>query len=450
MSTDAFDVARHFVELKDLSDRWNPSMIDWLAGDPRLGCPSENLLHSLLNTPLLGILASHPHRDAFRSPSWQHSLDSTLHRAKRNSQIVLFPLGAPHAPAIEFACENYGVKCLGVHVRFGNPLALSVDSNAPIKHLELWCDTSIQPSNLAADDLGVCILADQLLALKVSPSGKIASILERRLRCEEVEPSSLWIRAEQNPSKAIGMAQKHWSQLGAVLWFADQPDLPTATPWSCSHRRIPATLQLACDIPNRLASTDNFLIHTTRTRQTLWPNQSERDLLDEAFRLEWNPSPSPLDTLLHIVTEQKLVATTARKRGDLPSISFTENPIGELVRMRSFQSHLARWDWEPYGIAIRRTTLENIGCRRVRYLHKPQIDQLDPSEQTFCQPLPSNPGCRDWTVEKEWRLASDLRLAHIPPNDAFLLVAHVWQAKLLAHYSRWPVYALEPLLSLGR
>jgi hypothetical protein len=110
--------------------------------------------------------------------------------------------------------------------------------------------------------------------------------------------------------------------------------------------------------------------------------------------------------------------------------------------MRAFQSHLARWDWEPYGIAILKAALMPLGCRPVRYLEKSKIARLELPEQAFCQPLPDRPEDRDWTGEREWRYPDDLRLALLPANSAFLFVPYEWQSRALAHDSRWPVFSL--------
>lgn len=436
--------------LRDWPHRWHPSLVDSLGNNPRIcGFPER-----FLTRRLLGILSSHPARDAFRAPQWQKSLDSILQLAKHEAAVVLYPHQAPYGPAIEFACNRFAIECLSVKTHAvkthadKSPIALTTTDQTNPRCIDLYCqfhsdeDGSKTPT-IPSEDLAVCALVDRLVALNVSPGGKVASLLEHRLRCSHVPPSSLWIRAESTASKSQSVAQKHWSDLGAILWFPDQAPEPSQSSWSCSRRAVPSTLQLAGRIPSPLLSSDRYLIHTTRARQSQWPDQSQRDLLDEAFRFEWNPSPTPFETLHRIVLSQRLVATTARKRGAKASICLTENPLAALLTMRTFQSHLARWDWEPYGIAILKSTLEQLGCRPVRYMKKCEIARLAPDEQVFCQPIPERPEDRDWTVEREWRFLNDLRLAHLPANCAFLFVPEEWQTRALAHDSRWPVFSLR-------
>jgi hypothetical protein len=429
---------------KDWSVRWSNALLDSLHLDTRTcGFPIR-----LLNRRLLGILSSHPTRNAFRNPQWQQALDSILLLAKRESAVILYPHQAPYGPAIEFACDRFGIESLAICTHANEP-PLDKNSTDPPHpcRLDLHCQihsTKEDPKNsiIPSEDLAVCALADRLVALNVSPGGKVASVLEKRLRCPQISPSTLWICAESSPSRSKKIDQKNWSDLGAILWFPGAPPNPCASSWSCSRRAIPSTLQLAGPIPSPLLNSDRYLIHTTRARQSEWPDQSQRDLLDEAFRFDWNPNPSPLETLHRIVVSQRLIATSTRKRGALSSVSLTQNPLAELLCMRAFQSHLARWDWEPYGIAILKSALMQLGCRPVRYLAKSEIAQLELAEQAFCQPLPDRPKDRDWTGEQEWRYPDDLRLATLPANSAFLFVPYEWESRALAHDSRWPVFSL--------
>lgn len=411
-------------------------------------CQDKLIAQRLLDTPLLGILASHPQRNAFRAPQWQMALDNLLQQAKRNGEMVLYPSSAPYSQSIAFACQYYGLIAVGIQTRSNdsrNP------RNTPKPHwlnslsIELQADSLVSQGDTNPDDTAVCILANRLVALNVTPNGKIAALLEQRLQwqqgnSENSNRCSTWIQAYENPSRAQAKFQHKLSAMGAVLWFPNRPCYLPTSPWECEARIVPATVQPIGPLPAKLAYSKNYLIHTTRARQEHWPDQSQRYLLDEAFQLAWSQAPTPLDTLLRIASSQRIFATNAYKRGSLATVSFTANSLRELVSMRGYQSHLARWDWEPFGIAIRLDLLESLGCKKVRYLPSEQIDRLGPLDQAFCQPSPKRPGDRDWTSEKEWRLPSDLRLAQLPTQGVFYFVAESSQAKALAHYTRWPVY----------
>jgi hypothetical protein len=369
--------------------------------------------------------------------------------------MILYPNSAPYAQAIAFACQRYGILAIGIQTITKESIKRRSDqtshrSDSP--RIEILTDSTNIPTNANPDDLAVCILSQRLVALNVSPGGKIASLLERRLQTLNDTyrypiAYSTWIQASDKPPKALSAFQKRLSTLGGVLWFPAELRTLSNGPWRCENRIAPATLQPVGPISAKLAHSEDYLIHTTRTRQVHWPDQSDRDLLDEAFQLHWNPDPRPLDSLLRIARTQRLFATKNHKRGSLSTISFTSNSLIDLTKMRTYQPHLARWDWEPYGIAIRADHLRMLGCESVRYLPNQEIDPLSPSDQAFCQPLPMRPGDRDWTYEKEWRLAGDLRLARLPEQGVFYFVSEPAEAKTLAHYTRWPVYWMRGSIS---
>lgn len=449
MSSDASELTLISAKPSDLFPETIRSRLGWLSDQVAVGVDSEEVFRWLASYPTLGIVSSHPSRNAFRTPLWQQALDSILEQAKRNSSVVLFSLSTPYAQSIAFACSRLDIPSVSVTTRPENFTTKSHESIGISRRIVLDCSGNLASGKLPPDDLAVAVLAQRVVGLNVTPGGKTAAILERLLSCSRHIPGCVWISAQSKPSRVLDEAQKKWSDAGAVLWFPKAIETLAISPWACQHRVVPASLQIHAGMSESLAQSNLYLIHTTRARQSLWPDQSNLDLLDEAFRLAWNPHPTPIETLLKIITEQKLLATTARKRAEIPSISFTANTISVLLGMRAFQSHLARWDWEPYGLAIKKDSLERLGARPVRYLARKQIDSLEPDEQAFCQPLAEKEGDRDWTVEREWRLANDLRLAHLPSDAAFVFVARDCEARALSHHSRWPVYSVEGLSLLG-
>jgi hypothetical protein len=129
-------------------------------------------------------------------------------------------------------------------------------------------------------------------------------------------------------------------------------------------------------------------------------------------------------------------------RGDVPVVSFTAVPARELGRLHAYRSHLSRWDFEPYGISIRREWLAARGTRPVTYGEESLWDQLPAGDQPFFQLRQSRSAggtVWDWTVEREWRHVGDVRLDTIPADTACLFVPTAEEARQLAQISRWPV-----------
>jgi hypothetical protein len=162
-----------------------------------------------------------------------------------------------------------------------------------------------------------------------------------------------------------------------------------------------------------------------------------------------------MDSLIRILTQQRLLATDHLKRGQHPSVSFAKVPLLELLSRRKFRPHLGRWDWEPYGICIPVRTIERLGGRPVIYGDKDQWAQLDVTERPFFQSIGSsranlskNDDENSWESEREWRVPGDLYLAMIPFTEAIVFVPSMQEAVHLQRVSRFPILCLERLLSL--
>jgi hypothetical protein len=194
---------------------------------------------------------------------------------------------------------------------------------------------------------------------------------------------------------------------------------------------------------SNLLNSEEFLVHFTRGRQGTWPDQSQDHVFDEAIRLEWYALKAPLHTLQRILSTQRLIASSYLRRGSVRTVCFTAQSIRSMLEHREFQSHIGRWDWEPYGIAIRRSWLADRGARPVRYLPGDMLSSLPIEEQAFGQPFPKDDRHRDWSIEREWRVKDDIRLCQIPADQAFVFVQSRSEAMILSSLSRWPIVFLS-------
>jgi hypothetical protein len=143
------------------------------------------------------------------------------------------------------------------------------------------------------------------------------------------------------------------------------------------------------------------------------------------------------------VIQRRLIASARAIRGGTPVVSFTSIPLTELHRLRVFRPHRVRWDFQPYGICIRRPWLEQRETRPVRYAADQQWTDLSEDERPFFQ-LDHTRARRggatmDWTVEQEWRHLGDLTLQELPSEEGFVFVPTPSEAQQLATVSRWPV-----------
>jgi hypothetical protein len=437
--------ACHWMPLRDWPVAWATVLPDWL-GDIEIALPGQTCFSK---PGLLGILASHRSREEPLTASWEHALESALLLAKQSQRVLFFSATSPYADRLRHACERFGLPYLELRRSDADDVAI------PPKTALLRCVGNPLPNhpNLVEspiEDRAIAILSHQLFGLHVRQGGKVARLMEARLVEPSMTPGTTLVAirdssgVDRTSSRRVVAAPVRLSEQGAVLWIpkestthwgATEPDAG----WGCRSTPPRSTRMPFGRASANLLHSEHFLIHFTRRRHRAWPDQSESDLFDEAIRLAWDSPRRPLQTLRRILATQRLIASHFLRRGSARTVCFTAQSLHAMLEMRGFQSHLGRWDWEPYGIAIRRAWLVAHGARPVQYLHPNQIASLSPDEQTFAQPLPKDDRHRDWSAEREWRILEDVRLCHIPADQAFLFVHHRHEAAALSSWSRWPI-----------
>jgi hypothetical protein len=338
-------------------------------------------------------------------------------------------------------------------------------------------------------DVAMIALADFVHAVDVRKNGRIDRILRHRLTASIHQLGSVAVDltppTEDSPRSNTMM---DLMDMGAVGWYrpskydlpspmisADEPiisadessmlkhnDQSQGTPkqMAFSLRVGSRTNQAMSPVfSNRLviskasdrvdsqlvASQWNYLTHCTRSPDGPWPDQSLAGYYNEMLT-EVDHS-HPLDTLIRILEQQRLIATTYLKRTDVATVSLSEVPLQQLLSRRTFQRHLHRWDWEPYGICVRRNWLMKRGCRPVVYGSKSDFQKLPREDQPFFQVIPEG---ASWTEEREWRIADDLRLSEIPANEAFVFVPSVSEGRRVSSISRFPVMIVESCIEQKR
>jgi hypothetical protein len=210
------------------------------------------------------------------------------------------------------------------------------------------------------------------------------------------------------------------------------------------HTRANMSLDLstACPVPYTLPES-GYLTHCTRAAPGPWPDETWDDYLDALIMGSDESDHGALATLARIAGSQKLVASSLAIRGAVPVVCFTAIPLREIAQQRVFRAHRGRWDFEPYGICLKQSWLEQRGARPVVYAEPSAWETLSESLRPFYQrgeagrhqPI-------DWRVEREWRHVGDLDLSCLPHHAAFLFVPTEQEALWLRRRSRWPVVVL--------
>lgn len=302
----------------------------------------------------------------------------------------------------------------------------------------------------AERDRALVQLADHVYALHVRRGGRIEELLAERIRDD---PASVRVAIGSDPRDAGA----NLLAAGAVGWWlagdsagdgpGDQrfPDrdvvsdgyrssLPTSEP-----RFSAATSPSPGDGESPLG-TGAWLIHCTRGRSGRWPWQSEQQWRDEVLLGgDEGGYLGPAEVLQRIVRDRVLrgcaLVTSAG-----PVVCFSAVPLAELLSRRIFRSHLGRWDYEPYGIAIRRDVVQRLGGMPVVYAESWDSSGLTDDQRWRFQACGTT---FDWRREEEWRVPGSVDLRRIAADEALLFVGDRLTGLRLAAISPWPVSLVE-------
>ena len=434
----------------------------------------QSEVQRLDNLRLLGITSSRQAKFGFAEQDWQAALQASLHLAHQQGWIVLIASDTPYYHAIQHACSRMKVAWMSLVVSNGkgNGNVSSNVSAATAENKVLHCLGAIHfvPESPEAfqpgpsiQDRAIAFLSDHLFALSVRKGGAVETLLHQRLETPEIPPGSTYITIQAaNGSKPVAsQVQRCLIDAGAVGWIipststeTDANEAIAAIPGiqpddiiediSQYRNRTTGTSQLLIRLPTlRKRSDRKYLIHFTRARRGPWPDQSLSQFHDEIMHQPWTDKPSAMGTLIRILEQQRLIGTTDLRRSQQETVCFSQRPIDELPSMRRFQSHLGRWDWEPYGLMIDLDWMVEQGAEQVQYLSPEEAKHRDADSLVYCQVVSSHGGKHDWTQEKEWRVAGDLRLNRVPFEKCFVFVPNDSEAKKIQRLSRWPILSLE-------
>ncbi len=142
----------------------------------------------------------------------------------------------------------------------------------------------------------------------------------------------------------------------------------------------------ACGSAWSMMRPGDWLFHCVRGRTMgHCDTQAAHSVIDAVLR-QHAREVSAYEVLLEIVRSKRLRGRKTLFRASSPCVSFSAVPLEELLRRRAYQSHLQRWDWEPYGLAVRRSALVALGTRPVIYGDEDDYSRLDESDRPFFQP----------------------------------------------------------------
>lgn len=411
----------------------------------------------------VAIVSSRLGRELESQEDWFRRLRMACQRLESATDVLLTVNDTAAAPFVERAAEHFGLRCL----RFAMPDPQDTDWETWLRRVGPAAtetgrspDAQLSPplweSGGEDESLAPCVrfplrdrvqvaAADSLLALHVRRGGQLQQLLSARLDSRLWPAGSVYVALgtqHVSPTVANDLMDR-----GAVGWLVmghdDDVGETARVDTEAVNDERPATA-----ISQFVASARQwpYLTHCTRRRDGPWPDQSDQEFLDDLLFERPERDHSPLAALTRILTEQRIIASSAGIRGGHRVVSFTAAPVAELDSLRVFRPHRARWDFEPYGISLRREWLRGTGCRPVIYGDDSVWRELSPDQQPFFQKRFSRSVKSakeiDWSVEQEWRHRGDVDLSQVPDDAAVVFVSTASEASRLRAISRWPVIVL--------
>jgi hypothetical protein len=175
----------------------------------------------------------------------------------------------------------------------------------------------------------------------------------------------------------------------------------------------------------------DYLFHYTRPTTGPWPGETYRQyLLDLLDAGPLSDRRSALQTLVRIAREGLLRASGRMIRGATPVVSWSSLPPQKLFIMRKWRRTFARWNVEPYGVAMQRGHLRLRGAKPAIYGSEKVYWKLPDSEKYRFQSTRPDLSAA-WRHECEWRIAGDLALAAAQPDQVFFFVQTAQEAEKL-------------------
>jgi hypothetical protein len=288
-----------------------------------------------------------------------------------------------------------------------------------------------------AGDRAVMEFEDQVYVLGVRANGNIHRLLKKRL---ERRPEG--VRVVDLPGLRSDSVHKELVDAGAVPW---KPTEEQGSPWVTSANDLRAGSDhdvseqewVYTIVPFPSLESWDFLVHTTRACPGPWPDETFEDYADSLLESRPEADHSALGALMRIVKQKRLIASNRTIRGGSEVVSFTACPLMTLPELHRFRPHRVRWDFEPFGLCLRRDWLAGKGARPVVYGTDSEWDSLTESDRPFFQIGIGKSGI-DWRIEREWRVPGDLSLDDVTPEDVILFVSSFEAAKRLKSVSDWP------------
>ncbi len=283
--------------------------------------------------------------------------------------------------------------------------------------------------------------ASRIHVLSASSNGNVAELLKRHLGDPDRRETSVLIASgedDQMPAVADDLPQSWVPWLVAPLKSeSSEPSDEFDRPAQSSVDNVPDKTQSSYD-SNPLIEPDAWLAHWTRAARGPWPGETQDDFWDALILRTEAADRSAMASLLRIVSDGVLVASSEGIRGRHRVVAFTQVPLHEFRSRRVFRRHRNRFDFELWGVAIRKSELAKLGAAPVIYGDGSEWENMSQNQQPFFQKA-TDSGTTNNRAEREWRVQGDIQLRLLDKNSICIFVENLLSAKLVRRHCEWPV-----------
>ena len=378
---------------------------------PRAEVNLSPLAESWAGREWVAIASSHLGTKATLHAEISRYLSRSALECRKRGNVMMVAAGSAIENLARRAAELFDVRLLLVHTDCDENV-LPTDTHQ--------CATAMVRSsfNDRQRDSMLIQLADRVDVLSIRPGGRIEAAIRKRLVASPNATTRIAILRSIQSRKQKQLVSELMN-CGAVGWYlrsesADQADQPPSIAIPIDNV---STDKVSTD-DGWMTTDGEWLVHCTRTPSGPMPGQTLRQHQDAMLLANRDGGfvipNSPMDALESIVRSRRIVASAIASAHKYPVVCFSEVPLKTLLENRRYRPHLKRWDYEPYGIAIRKEAAIRLGVHPVIYGKAKDRDQVDEADQFRFQ---AQGRTYDWTAEREWRSSGTLALDKLELSD---------------------------------
>ena len=394
-----------------------------------------------MTPPTVAVVMSRLRRLVVPDEPWLAGLRGTLRKIAIDQSKLVVADGTAGTDFVRHCALRLKVACQTIEVSnvnnsSGDDVTLRRQDAAAT---ELVPNVS-QPGGdeIPSRDRALIAAADIVYVLQLRPTGNLHRLLKER-----IEQQRGGIVLVDLPGLQPDVIKDELHNAGTEIWRPTTDECrpidsvsPTARERDNKYPSIhPHVYEI---VPFPSAAGWEFLAHTTRACPGPWPDESFEHYADSLVESRPDADHSTLSTLRRIVGQKRLIASGKTIRGGCPAVSFTACPLENLPALHRYRTHRVRWDFEPYGLCLRRSWLQSRGVRPVQYGNEALWQSLTEDERPFFQLAVGESGI-DWTIEQEWRAVGDVSLKDLTSDDVILFVPDFESAKSIASVTNWPI-----------